>query len=82
MLHDFRREEAAGDRRRSESALSQGYVPNISGYITLGYYLTSGSDYAVAEADGPEEIFRIVRELSDNRPDKADLLDNCGATFF
>ena len=33
----------------------------------------------MAEADGPEEIFRIVLKLSDNMPDKADHLDNCGA---
>ena len=38
-------------------------------------------DYAVAEAEGHEEIFRIVLELSDNAPEKADLLDKCGDGF-
>jgi hypothetical protein len=38
-------------------------------------------DYAVSEGEGLEEIFRIVLELSDNMPDKAALLDNCGDGF-
>jgi hypothetical protein len=49
--------------------------------IKLGHYLTSGWDYAVSEAEGPEEIFRVV-ELSNNMPDKVDLLDRCGVGFF
>ena len=53
-------------------------MPHIR--IRLGYYLTCGTDYAVA-AEGPEEIFRIVLELSDNVPEKADLLDKCGDGF-
>jgi hypothetical protein len=47
----------------------------------LGYYLTSGSDYAVADSEGTEETFKIVLELPDDIPDKADLLDNCAAFF-
>ena len=80
MLHGFGREEGATDRRGSESAIPQEYIPHI--HIKLGHYLTCGTDYAVSKAEGPDEIFRIVFELSDNMPDKADLLDNCGAGFF
>ena len=60
--------------------MAQVYVPHI--HIKLGLYLTNGLDYAVAEAEGPEEIFRILLEFSDNIPDKVDLLDNCGAGFL
>ena len=77
MLHGIGREE---DRRRSESTIQQKYVPHIR--IKLGHYLTCGTDYAVSKTEGPEEIFRMVLELSDNMPDKADLLDSCGAGFF
>ena len=57
-------------------------MPHIR--IRLGHYLTCGTDYAVAdsEAEGPEKILRMVLELSDDMPDKADLLDNCGAGFY
>jgi hypothetical protein len=34
------------------------------------------------EGEGLEEIFRVVPELSDNMPDKAALLDNCGDGFL
>ena len=47
--------------------------------IILGHYLTCGTDYT---ADGPEEILGLVLELSDNMPDKADLLHNCGVGFY
>ena len=79
MLHGVGREERARDRR-SESVIRRGYVPHIR--IKLGHYLTCGTDYAVLETEGPEEIFRMVLELSDNVPEKADLLDDCGAGFF
>ena len=82
MLHGVEREEGATDRR-SESAIQpipQEYVLHIR--IKLGHCLTCGTDYAVLETDGPEEIFRMVLELSDNVPDKADLLDNCRAGLF
>jgi hypothetical protein len=72
MLHGVGREEGATDRRRSESAIPQEYVPHIR--IKLGHYLTCGTDYAVSETEGLEERFRMVLELSDNMPDKADLL--------
>jgi hypothetical protein len=32
--------------------------------------------------EGPDEIFRTVLDLSDNMPDKADLLYNCGVGFL
>ena len=79
MLHSVGREEGATDRR-SESAIPQEYVPHIR--IKLEHYLTCGTDYAVSETEDPEEIFRMVLELSDNMADKADLLDKCGAGFF
>ena len=79
MLHGVGREERARDRR-SEFAIRREYVPHIS--IKLGHYLTCGTNYAVSETEDPEEIFRMVLELSDNVPEKADLLDNCGAGFF
>ena len=50
--------------------------------LKLGHYLTCGTDYAESETGSPEEMFRMVLELSDNKPDKADLLDNCGAGFL
>ena len=46
------------------------------------HYLTCGTDCAVAEIEGPEEIFRTVLELSDNMPEKADLLSNCRDNFL
>ena len=49
--------------------------------IKLEHNLTCGTEFAVTEADDPEETFRMVLELSDNMPDKAELLDNCGASF-
>ena len=77
MLHGVEREEGGTDRG-NESTISQRYVPHIC--INLGRYLTCGTDYA---ADGHEEkIFKIVLELSDNMPDKADLLYNCGVGFL
>ena len=51
-------------------------------HLRFGYHLTSGSDYAVAEAEESEEIFRIVLELPDDMPDKADYLVNCGDGFL
>ena len=60
--------------------MPQEYVPHIR--INLIHYLTCCTNYAVSETEDPEEIFRMVLELSDNMPDKADLLDNCGAGFF
>ena len=77
MLYGVGREEGAADRRRPESVIPQKYVPHIR--IN---YLTCGTNYAVTEAEGIEEIFRIVLELSDNMPAKADLLDNCGVGFL
>ena len=79
MLHGVRREEDATDRR-SEFAIPHEYVPHIC--IKLGHCLICRTDYAVSETESPEEIFRMVLELSDNMPDKADLLDICGAGFF
>ena len=79
MLHGVGREEDATDRE-SESTIPQEYVPHIR--INLGYYLTCATDYAVPETESSEEILRMVLELSDNMPDKADLLDKCGAGFF
>ena len=77
-MYDVGGEEGAADRRRrSKSAIPQGYVPYI--HIELGHSLICVTEYAVAET---EEIFRMVLELSDSMPDKADSLDNCGAGFF
>ena len=45
--------------------------------MKLVRYLTFGTDYAALKAS-PEEMLRIFLELSDNMPDKADLLDSCG----
>ena len=42
----------------------------------MGDYLTSGSDYAVADAEGTEE------KLADDMPDKADHLYHCGVRFL
>ena len=80
MLHGVRREEGAADRRRSESAIPQEYVPYSC--IKLGHYLTCSTNYAVAEAESVEELLRMVLELSDNVPDKADLLDNSRLSFL
>ena len=80
MSHDIRRNEGAVGGRRSECSIPEEYVPHIC--IKLGHYLTSGLDHAVAEAEGPGEILRIVLELSYNIPDKASLLDKCGAFFL
>jgi hypothetical protein len=49
--------------------------------VKLEDHLTSGSDHAVADGEGNEEIFRIALELPDEMPDKADRLDDCGARF-
>ena len=54
-------------------------MPHI--HIILGHYLICRTNYAVAEAKDPEENFRIVLELSDNMPEKADLLEKCGVAF-
>ena len=74
MLHGVGREERrAADRRRSESAIPQEYVPHIR--IKLGHYLTC-TEFSVPE------LFKMVLELPDNTPDKAELLDDCGNGFY
>ena len=55
-------------------------MPHIR--IKLGHYLTYGADYAVSEIEDSEETYRMILELSDDMPEKADLLNNCGAGFF
>ena len=80
MLHDFGREEGAADRRRRESVVSQEYVPHI--HLKFWHYLTCGTNYVVAGAEDPEEIFGAVLGLPDNTPEKADLLDKCGFGFL
>ena len=77
MLHGVGREYDATDRRRSESTIPQEYVPHIR--TKLGRYLTCGTDYAVSETEGPEEILRMILGLSDSMPDKADPLVDCGS---
>ena len=66
----------AADRRGSGCAIRQEYVPHIR--IILEHYLTCCTDYSLAEADSLEEYFKNILELSDNMPDKADRLYNCG----
>ena len=55
-------------------------MPHIR--LKLGHYLTCDTNYAVAEAEDIEEQFRLTLELSDNIPQKADLLENCGDGFL
>ena len=80
MSHGIGREESAADRRRSEFVIPKEYVPHIR--TKSGHYLTCSTDHAVVGAEDPKEIFRTMLELSDNIPDKADLLDNCGVGFL
>ena len=47
----------------------------------MRHYLTCGTDYAVEEGEGPVKIFRIVLDLLDNMPEKADLLEKCRVGF-
>ena len=78
-MHGVGREERVRDRR-SKSVIPQEYVLHIR--INSGHYLTCVTDYAVSETECPEETFRMVLELSDDMPDKADHLNICGAGFF
>ena len=48
----------------------------------MGHYLTCDTNYAAPEAEGIEELFRLALELSDNIPQKEDVLDNCGRVFL
>ena len=77
MLDGVGRQEGAADRRRSGCAIRQEYVPHIR--IILEHYLTCCTDYLVA--DCLKEIVKNILELSDNMPDKADRLYNCGVGF-
>jgi len=54
--------------------LEERRVPQIEKDPSLLYH-------RIAEGEDPEEIFRIVFELSDNMPEKADLLDKWGVGF-
>ena len=80
MLHGVGGKEGAMDQRGSECSIPQEYVEQFC--IKFVHYLTSGLDCAVTEAEGHEEIFRVVLELPDNIPDKLDFLDFCGAYFL
>ena len=73
---------ASEERRISESAIPQETYSHKIGALSDLSHVTCGKDYVVSESEGPEETFRMVLELSDNMPDKADLLDSCGAGFY